>query len=325
MTALLSLSGLTVDIPVAAGTLHALRGVTLDVREGEVFAIVGESGCGKSLTAAAILGLLPDSATLRAERMTWDSQDMTRMSRRQRMAMSGPQISAIFQDPLTALNPILSVGEQMTEGFLAHRLGSRSQARARAAELLEAVGVTPAERRMAQFPHELSGGLRQRVMIAMSLMCHPRLVVADEPTTALDVTTQVEILRLLQDRQKEAGLSLVLITHDLGVVAHIADRVAVMYAGEVVEQGSVAQVVGSPAHPYTRALLDCLPDLGQPERKLTPIPGVVPALTGDLTGCAFRNRCPHAHAACAGGIPWHRADTGQGYRCVLAPTSEEAA
>ncbi|GGA66167.1 ABC transporter ATP-binding protein [Nitratireductor aestuarii] len=314
MTALLDISGLKVDVPGRAGTLHAIRGIDLSIGAGECFTIVGESGCGKSLTAMSVLGLLPRAAILSAERMSWKGQDMRRFSRRQWANLHGPEIAAIFQEPMTALNPVLTVGEQIIESFVHHRLGNRKAALARAGELLERVGVVPVERRLAQYPHEMSGGLRQRVMIAMALMCQPKLMIADEPTTALDVTTQVEILKLLKELQAEMGMALLLITHDLGVVAHMADRVAVMYAGQIVETGSVASVLTRSAHPYTSALLDCLPTRDQP---LTPIPGVVPALFGELEGCMFRNRCRFAREACADPVPARSVGEGHVYRCLL--------
>jgi len=315
MNPLLRIEDLHVDIPGAAGVLRALRGVSLRVNEGETFALVGESGCGKSLTAMAALGLLPRAARMRVGRLTLDGQDLTRFSQRRWNALRATQVAAIFQEPMTALNPVLTIGRQMTEAYVQHGLGSETEARKRASELLERVGVLPVGRRLAQYPHQMSGGLRQRVMIAMALMCRPRLMIADEPTTALDVTTQVEILRLLQELQRDTGMALLLITHDLGVVAHVAERMAVMYAGEVVETGPVAQVVTQPAHPYTAALLRCLPVQATRDRPLVPIPGVVPALFGPLEGCAFRNRCALAGEDCAGRIPW-RERAGQGYRCL---------
>jgi peptide/nickel transport system ATP-binding protein len=316
VSALLEIKDLHVDIPGAAGVLRALRGVSLSVEEGEAFALVGESGCGKSLTAMAALGLLPRAARMRAASLRLEGRDLTRLSQRQWNALRATRVAAIFQEPMTALNPVLTVGRQMTEAYVRHGLGDGAAARRRAAELLERVGVVPVDTRLAQYPHQMSGGLRQRVMIAMALMCHPRLMIADEPTTALDVTTQVEILKLLQELRRDTGMALLLITHDLGVVAHVAERVAVMYAGEVVETGPVAQVVTRPDHPYTAALLRCLPVQATRDLPLVPIPGVVPALFGTLEGCSFRNRCTLAGPDCAGTIPWRGAGQAQGYRCL---------
>lgn len=322
MSALLEIRDLHVDIPGAAGVLRALRGVTLEVEPGETFALVGESGCGKSLTAMAALGLLPRAARMRSTALRFEGQDLSRLGQRDWNRLRATHIAAIFQEPMTALNPVLTIGTQMTEAFIRHGLGDQRAARARAAELLERVGVVPVDRRLAQYPHQMSGGLRQRVMIAMALMCRPRLMVADEPTTALDVTTQVEILKLLQELQRDTGMALMLITHDLGVVAHVATRMAVMYAGEVVETGPVARVIPRPAHPYTEALLRCLPVQASRDLPLVPIPGVVPALFGALEGCTFRNRCTRALSACAGPVPWREGragDHGHGFRCLLEP------
>lgn len=316
MSALLEIADLHVDIPGASGVLRALRGVSFEVGAGETFALVGKSGCGKSLTAMAVLGLLPRAARMRCARLHLAGQDLAALTPREWNALRATRIAAIFQEPMTALNPVLPIGRQMTEAFIAHGLGDRRAARRRAGELLERVGVVPVDRRMAQYPHEMSGGLRQRVMIAMALMCRPALMIADEPTTALDVTTQVEILNLLQELQRDTGMALILISHDLGVVAHVAERMAVMYAGEVVEAGPVADVVTRPAHPYTEALLQCLPVQATRDRPLVPIPGVVPALFGPLAGCTFRNRCAVARPECAGDIDWRPLDAGHGYRCV---------
>jgi peptide/nickel transport system ATP-binding protein len=220
---------------------------------------------------------------------------------------------------MTALNPAYTIGEQLTEHYRHHLKATEADARARAVSLLEKVGIASAAQRLGQYPHQLSGGLRQRVMIAMSLMCDPELFIADEPSTALDVTIQAQILRLLADLQKELGIAMVLITHDLGVVARIADRVAVMYAGQIVEQGSAAEIFSAPQHPYTRGLISCIPIPGRtiPGGKLGTIPGVVPSLLGEMTGCAFRERCTFAQTSCAGSIPVHQTTQGHQWRCVL--------
>jgi peptide/nickel transport system ATP-binding protein len=227
----------------------------------------------------------------------------------------------IFQEPMTALNPAYTIGEQLVEHHRHHKRSSPADARSRAVELLEKVGIAAAAQRLGQYPHQLSGGLRQRVMIAMALMCGPELLIADEPSTALDVTIQAQILRLLADLQAELGIAMVLITHDLGVVARIADRVAVMYAGQVVEEGTAADLFAAPRHPYTTGLMGCIPVPGRtpPGGKLGTIPGVVPSLVGELQGCPFRDRCAHAQAGCELSIPVHRSASGQQWRCVLAP------
>jgi peptide/nickel transport system ATP-binding protein len=234
-------------------------------------------------------------------------------------SLRGDRIAMIFQEPMTSLNPAYTIGDQLAEALLLHRRVGRVAARRRAVELLEKAGITGAESRLGQYPHQLSGGLRQRVMIAMALMCEPELLIADEPTTALDVTIQAQILRLLADLTREMNVAMILITHDLGVVARVADKVAVMYAGELVETGTTKMVFEAPAHPYTRGLLRCIPVPGRTERgsQLGSIPGIVPSLIGELQGCAFRSRCTEASEACAGAIPLRLAEAGaHAFRCV---------
>ncbi|MFC7738225.1 ABC transporter ATP-binding protein [Roseomonas sp. GCM10028921] len=316
---LLDVRGLEVDIPVPGGTLHAVRGVTLSVRHGETLCIVGESGCGKSLTSLALMGLLPAGARRRAERLTLAGENLMAGSPRRLRALRGDRMAMIFQDPMTCLNPSLTIGDQLTETFLRHGKGDRRAARDRAAALLERVGIAAATNRLGQYPHQLSGGLRQRVVIAMALMCGPDLVLADEPTTALDATIQLGILQLLAELQREMHMALVLVTHDLGVVARIADRVAVMYAGEVVEEGRSAAVFGAPRHPYTRGLMDCIPQPGRmaPGTRLGTIPGMVPSLVGPMRGCAFRGRCRYAMPVCAEPVAMREGEDGHIWRCVL--------
>ena len=268
------------------------------------------------------MGLLPKSATRSSARFEFLGEELSQASKGHINDLRGNKMAMIFQEPMTALNPAYTIGEQLTEHYRHHRNATEADARARAVNLLEKVGIASAAQRLGQYPHQLSGGLRQRVMIAMSLMCDPELLIADEPSTALDVTIQAQILRLLADLQKELGIAMVLITHDLGVVARIADRVAVMYAGQVVEQGSAAEIFSSPQHPYTRGLISCIPIPGRtiPGGKLGTIPGVVPPLLGDMAGCAFRERCASAHAACSGNIPVHQTPQGHQWRCILEPT-----
>ncbi|TDE35115.1 ABC transporter ATP-binding protein [Antarcticimicrobium sediminis] len=316
---LLSVRGLTLDIPLARGTLHAVRGIDFDLYRGETLCIVGESGSGKSLTSLAVMGLLDKNIQRRAERMDFDGTELTRASNRQMRALRGDRIAMIFQEPMTSLNPAYTIGDQLIEALRLHRSVSRDTARARAVELLEKVGISAAASRLGQYPHQLSGGLRQRVVIAMALMCEPELIIADEPTTALDVTIQAQILRLLVDLTKEMDVAMILITHDLGVVARVADKVGVMYAGELVETGPAAEVFGKPMHPYTRGLLRCIPQPGMTERggELGTIPGIVPSLIGAVQGCAFRTRCPHATEACGGEIPV-RGEQSHRFLCVYA-------
>ena len=318
MTAVLEVEELRVTLPTPSGPLRAVRGVDLEVARGETLAVVGESGCGKSMTALAVMGLLPRGARREAQRIALAGEELTHLSERRMARLRGRRMAMIFQEPMTALNPAWSVGEQMTEHARRHEGLTRREAETRAVRLLERVGIPAARDRMAQHPHQLSGGLRQRVMIAMSLMCEPELLIADEPTTALDVTIQAQILHLLKELQAEMGLALLLVTHDLGVVARTADQVAVMYAGQVVERAAAPNLLARPTHPYTRGLLACLP---RPGKGLLPtIPGVVPSLIGEVRGCAFRDRCPHAHERCAADpVDLRPAERAHAYRCVLEP------
>ena len=315
---LLSVRNLRLDIPTGSGTLHAVRGIDFDLNRGETLCIVGESGSGKSLTSLALMGLLGKSIKRNADRMTFDGTELTTASQGQMRKLRGARMAMIFQEPMTSLNPAYTIGDQLAEALLLHRKVSRQQARDRAIELLEKVGITAAESRLSQYPHQLSGGLRQRVMIAMALMCEPELIIADEPTTALDVTIQAQILRLLHDLGREMNMAVILITHDLGVVARVADKVAVMYAGELVETGPVGDIFNAPSHPYTRGLLRCIPLPGKTDRgaKLGTIPGIVPSLVGEVEGCVFRTRCPHAVAECRSEIP-KREDGSHAFRCIF--------
>ncbi|MFT4118806.1 ABC transporter ATP-binding protein [Bradyrhizobium sp.] len=317
--AVLSIENLKVSLPSDGRPLQPVRGVSLEVRAGRTLCIVGESGCGKSMTAMGIMKLLPESASISADRIDLAGQDLSKLDEKQFRELRGDRIAMIFQDPMTCLNPVLTVGEQMTEVYLRHRRATKAQARTRAIELLEQVGVTSANRRLAQYPHELSGGLRQRVMIAIALMCDPKVLIADEPTTALDVTVQLQILRLLREIQQRTGLAIVLITHDLGVVAHVAHDVVVMYAGEIVERGTLQSVFANPLHPYTRGLMDCIPVPGKIERgsKLNSIPGLVPSLRELIVGCGFRQRCRFAREACSDPVALREVQEGRWVRCIL--------
>ncbi|MBV8835256.1 MAG: ABC transporter ATP-binding protein [Alphaproteobacteria bacterium] len=315
---LLEIEGLEVSFGARTA---AVRGIALQVEKGETHCLVGESGCGKSVTALAVMGLLARGAERNAERMRFDGHDLLNLSDRQMAHLRGNRMAMIFQEPMTSLNPAFTVGSQMAEVMTRHKRVSRAAALERAVELMARVGITAPELRLGQFPHQLSGGLRQRVMIAMALMCDPALLVADEPTTALDVTVQAQILRLLASLKRDFGLAILLITHDLGIVARVADRVSVMYAGEVVERAPTAELFRSPQHPYTRGLLSCVPVPGkvQRDRPLGSIPGVVPTIAPDFAGCAFRSRCQHADATCAHDIPRRTAGAAHDYLCRLAP------
>ncbi len=321
MTVLLEVENLTVDIPLAAGDLHAVRGVDFIVKKGETLGIVGESGCGKSITSFAIMDLLPKSAVRNARRLVFDGHELSKLNEEQISDIRGNKMSMIFQEPMTSLNPSYTIGEQLIETLLRHRKVVRKEAAERAVFLLEKVGITAAVSRLKQYPHQLSGGLRQRVMIAMALMCGPDLVIADEPTTALDVTIQAQILNLLAEIQNEFQMGQILITHDLGVIASVAHRVAVMYAGQFVETGSVTEIFDSPMHPYTQGLLTCIPIPGKTKRGsfLGSIPGKVPTLIGDQTGCSFANRCTYVQEACLlKNIDIRSIGSGRGYRCILS-------
>jgi peptide/nickel transport system ATP-binding protein len=325
---ILAVEALSVDIPVPSGMLHPVQDLSFHVDRGETLAIVGESGCGKSLTSLALMDLLPSRARRSATKLELDGQDMTSLTERQMSDLRGDRMSMIFQEPMTSLNPAYTIGDQLVEALRRHRGVSVAEARDRAIWLLEKVGITAARGRLGQYPHQLSGGLRQRVMIAMALMCGPDLIIADEPTTALDVTIQAQILHLLADLQREFQTGLILITHDLGVVARVADRVAVMYAGQIVEQGTAKQIFQAPTHPYTQGLLECIPIPGKTARgaHLGSIPGIVPSLVGEMRGCHFAERCRHARDLCrAGAIGLRDAvEPGHRYRCVQSPAEAAA-
>ncbi|MEQ9172741.1 MAG: ABC transporter ATP-binding protein [Rhodospirillales bacterium] len=320
---ILEVRDLVVDIPVATGMLHPVQSISFDVTRGETVCIVGESGCGKSLTSLAVMDLLPSTATCTASVLRLDGEDLQSVGEKRMTDIRGNKMAMIFQEPMTSLNPAYTIGNQLEEALLRHKNVSTAEARDRAVYLLEKVGITAAESRLTQYPHQLSGGLRQRVMIAMALMCGPELIIADEPTTALDVTIQAQILHLLADLQKEFNMGMILITHDLGVVARVADRVAVMYAGEIVETGTAKQVFENPTHPYTQGLLECIPIPGKTARgsHLGSIPGIVPSLVGDLPGCHFGDRCTYAMDTCRTGTIGLRDsfEDGHVFRCVLTP------
>ena len=317
---ILTVEDLRVALPVPAGMLNAVQGVSFHVDRGETLCIVGESGCGKTLTALAVMDLLPARALRTAARLELEGQDLAGAGERAMSDVRGNRMAMIFQEPMTSLNPAYTIGNQLEEALLRHLRAPRRKARERAVYLLERVGIPSASSRLKQYPHQLSGGLRQRVMIAMALMCGPSLILADEPTTALDVTIQAQILHLLAELQREFAMGLVLITHDLGVVARIATRVVVMYAGQVAEAGPAAAIFADPAHPYTQGLLACIPVPGRTRRgdHLGTIPGRVPSLIGEMRGCHFAGRCPHAVETCRQGeIPLESGAGGERLvRCI---------
>jgi dipeptide transport system ATP-binding protein len=295
---LLDIRGLTVRFATRSGAFTAVEGVDIAVERDEVLAIVGESGSGKSVAMLAIMGLLPWTATVSAERMQFDGVDLATLDARRRRALVGRELAMVFQEPMSSLNPCFTVGWQIAEALAAHLPLTRSQRRARVIELLEQVGIADAPRRARAFPHQLSGGMCQRVMIAMALACRPRLLIADEPTTALDVTIQAQILELLLALKRDTGMALVLITHDLGVVAETADRVVVQYAGRQVESATAAALFEDPHHPYTAALLAALPERAQGQL-LTAIPGMVPGQFDRPPGCLYAPRCSFVQPVCA--------------------------
>jgi peptide/nickel transport system ATP-binding protein len=308
-----------------AGRTAAVREASFRIGRGETHCIVGESGCGKSVSALAVMNLLASSGKRTAKRLTFAGEDLLTMPERKMARLRGNRMAMIFQEPMTSLNPAYTIGSQLTESYRRHKGAPQSEAVERAVELMGRVGITAPSMRMGQFPHQLSGGLRQRVMIAMALMCNPQLLVADEPTTALDVTVQAQILRLLNGLKQEFGLSILLITHDLGVVARVADSVSVMYAGEVVEHASARQLFAAPQHPYTRGLLACIPVPGKSQRDkpLGSIPGIVPQISPGFSGCAFRSLCSFADDGCASLIPSQTAASGHSYLCRLPPQARK--
>jgi dipeptide transport system ATP-binding protein len=292
--ALLEIDDLSVSFPTAAGELRAVDGVSLKLDEGEVLGVVGESGSGKSVTMLALMGLVPYPGRVRAKRLAFAGRDLLNMRDAERRQIAGKDIAMIFQEPTTSLNPCFTIGFQLVETLRLHEGMDRKAARRRAVELLAQVGIPEPESRLKAFPHQLSGGMNQRVMIAMAIACNPRLLIADEPTTALDVTIQAQILDLLLSLQRERRMSLVLITHNMGVVAETAQRVIVMYAGQIMEERGAASLFTAPQHPYTAALLAALPERSEGDHRLATIPGVVPGLYDRPQGCLFSPRCRYA-------------------------------
>jgi oligopeptide transport system ATP-binding protein len=303
--ALLDVQDLCVRFDTHNGTVRAVDGVSFTLEEGETLGLVGESGSGKSVTNLALMGLVPQPpGVIEAGRVLYGERDLLRLAPRELQALRGNEISMIFQDPMTSLNPLLTIGEQLCEVLEIHRRMRRREARQKSARALGDVGIPEPEERLNQYPHELSGGMRQRVMIAMALLCDPRVLIADEPTTALDVTIQAQILELMKALQESHGTAIVLITHDLGVVAGMSDRVHVMYAGRIVEAAPAHELFRAPEHPYTAGLLASVPRLDSPAHEaLTSIPGQPPDLAELPPGCAFAPRCEHSSEACLDEVP----------------------
>jgi oligopeptide/dipeptide ABC transporter ATP-binding protein len=317
-TPLLSIRGLSVDFAPGSGRLPAVDGVSFDIAPREIVSLVGESGSGKSVSALAAMGLLPPSARVTGD-IAFDGRDITRLARRDWQKVRGRQIGMIFQEPMTSLNPVFPIGRQLVETLRFHeRLGLRA-ARTRAVDLLDSVGIPSPRQRLDDYPHQLSGGMRQRVMVAIALSCSPRLLIADEPTTALDVTIQGQLLDLLMDLRESFSTAILLITHNMGVVAEVADRVVVMYSGRVAEEADVFSLFDAPRHPYSEGLLRSTPNLAQRVDRLVTIPGTIPNPGDPPPGCLFAPRCGHAVAACATGRPAMRVlPGGRRAACILA-------
>ncbi|GMG72996.1 MULTISPECIES: ABC transporter ATP-binding protein [Priestia] len=299
MEKMIQIKDLHVQFSTYGGQVQAVRGVSFDLHKGETLAIVGESGCGKSVTSQSIMRLIPTPpGRITSGSILFKGQDLTKLSEKKMRDIRGADISMIFQDPMTALNPTLRVGEQIAENIMQHENISKEKAKEKAFEMLELVGIPNPKERLKQYPHEFSGGMRQRIVIAMALVCNPEVLIADEPTTALDVTIQAQILELFKDIQQKTDVSIVLITHDLGVVAQVADRVAVMYAGKIVEIGTRRDIFYTPQHPYTKGLLRSVPRLDLYESELVPIAGSPPDLFAPPSGCSFAPRCPYVMEVC---------------------------
>ncbi len=315
----LELVGLRTEFRIGGRWHPAVRDLSLTLMRDETLALVGESGCGKSVTALSVMGLVqPPFGRVAAGQILLDGQDLAGLSDQALESVRGDRMAMIFQEPMTSLNPVMTVGDQVAEALRIHRGMDRKAARARALELFEEVKIPSAPQRLDEYPHQFSGGMRQRVMIAIALACEPAVLLADEPTTALDVTIQAQVLGLLADLRSRFGMAVLFITHNLGVVAQIADRVAVMYAGEIVEQGPVEAIFANPQHPYTRALFSAIPRLDQPGQALSAIPGRVPPLDAMPDGCRFAPRCPMARAGCEREQMLAEVAQGHAARCHVA-------
>lgn len=315
---LLEVKNLETEFRVKRGQIKAVNGVSFEVEKGEILAVVGESGSGKSVTSLSIMGLIRDPGKIVGGQILFNGEDLLKKNTREMEQIRGDKISMIFQEPMTSLNPVYRIKDQIMENILTHEKVSKEEALKRSIEMLDLVSIPAPERRAYDYPHQMSGGMRQRVMIAMALSCHPELLIADEPTTALDVTIQAQILDLINRLRKKLGMAVLLITHDLGVVAETADRVVVMYCGRVVEQAKVLDLFTDPKHPYTRGLLDSIPKLDEDRKRLYMIKGIVPDPTHLPKGCAFADRCDHCMEKCREHMP-ALVDQGNGrkVRCFL--------
>lgn len=304
MEKLLQITNLNTSFFTQAGEVKAVRGVSFDVEKGEAIGIVGESGSGKSITMMSLMRLLADNGKIKEGEILFDGKDLTKLSDKQMEKIRGNEIGMIFQDPMTSLNPVFTIGNQLMEPLMKHRKMNKKDAFKESVEMLKLVGIPSPEKRMKQYPHEFSGGMRQRAMIAMALICSPKLLIADEPTTALDVTIQAQILELMKDLKAKLGMSIILITHDLGVVADVCNRINVMYGGKLVETGNVRDIFYNPKHPYTWGLLRSIPNpKSDIKERLQPIPGTPPDLLKPPAGCPFAARCEHTMKICISNLP----------------------
>lgn len=296
---LLKIKDLKVEFPSKTGRNVAVDGVSVTIHKGEIFGIVGESGCGKSMTSLSVLRLISAPGKITGGEILYEGTDILALSDKEmQQRIRGNKIAMVFQEPMTSLNPLLTIGEQIVEPLRFHQKLSRGEAKEKAVAMLQQVGIPLAEKRFHEYPHTLSGGMRQRVMIAIAMCCHPQLLIADEPTTALDVTIQAQILKLMKQLREREGTAILLISHDLGVIANMCDRVAVMYCGTVVEQGRTWDIIHNPQHPYTRGLMDSIPKIGESDKVLHSIPGTVPQNPGNIQGCRFADRCEFCTALC---------------------------
>ena len=324
MPHLLEVHNLTTAFTGDYGTRTTVDHIDFYVDQGEVVCIVGESGCGKSVTSLSIMGLLGRGGAVTDGSVFFAGKNILSMTEQELDRIRGNELTMIFQDPLTSLNPLFTIGNQITESIRAHTDLTRKEAKERAVDLLAQVGMPEAQETMKKYPHTLSGGMRQRAMIAMALSCDPKLLIADEPTTALDVTIQAQIMGLLNKLRRERNMSMILITHDIGLVANMADRVLVMYAGQIIEEGNVDELFANPRHPYTKALLNTVPSIrDSADRKLQAIPGMVPERYDDIAGCRFADRCPHRNDACDGPQLLYSFGKGHAARCVVAANGHD--
>ena len=315
MASLLSVENLQVQFQTKKGINTAVDGVSFSVEKGRILGIVGESGCGKSVTSMSILQLLGSNARISGGSIKLDGKELIGLPEKEMCRIRGNDIAMIFQDPMTSLNPTMTIGKQIMESLIIHRGMNKAEARKEAIRMLEMVKIPSPESRIDNYPHELSGGMRQRVMIAIALACNPKILIADEPTTALDVTIQAQIMDLMRELKEKSNTAIILVTHDLGVVANFADRIQVMYAGKIVETSTVEDLFDHPKHPYTKALIESIPKSGRPGEKLVTIPGAPPSLVKPIKGCAFAERCQHANENCKCQQP-EMIQVGPGHECA---------